>query len=86
MVLMGLFSGQEWRCPCREWTCGHSGGERECGTKGEMSINIYAGSGVRCGAGERLLCGTGNSLVLCDDLERWDETRGGKLGGQGMCV
>ena len=19
----------EWRCRCRKWTCGHSGGERE---------------------------------------------------------
>ena len=29
MVLMNLFSGKEWRCKYREWTCGYSGGRRE---------------------------------------------------------
>ena len=29
MVLMNLFSGKEWRCRCREQTCGHSRGRRE---------------------------------------------------------
>ena len=22
MILMNLFSGKEWSCRCREWTCG----------------------------------------------------------------
>ena len=29
MVLMNLLAGKEWRCRCREWTCGHSGRRRE---------------------------------------------------------
>ena len=29
MVLMNLFSGQQWRYRHREQTCGHSGGRRE---------------------------------------------------------
>ena len=28
MVLMNLFAGKEWRCICREWTCGPSEGRR----------------------------------------------------------
>ena len=28
MVLMNLFAGKDWRCRCREWTCGHSRGRR----------------------------------------------------------
>ena len=27
-VLMNLFAGKEWRCRCREQTCGNSGGRR----------------------------------------------------------
>ena len=26
---MNLFAGKEWRCKCREWTCGQSGGGRQ---------------------------------------------------------
>ena len=33
--------------------------EGESGTNGESSISLYAHSGVRWAAGERLLCGTG---------------------------
>ena len=29
MVLMNRFAGKEWRCRCREWRGGHSGGRRE---------------------------------------------------------
>ena len=29
VVLMNLFAGKEWRCRCRAWTCGYSGGHSE---------------------------------------------------------
>ena len=29
MILMNLFARKEWRHKCREWTCEHSGGEKE---------------------------------------------------------
>ena len=32
MVLMNLFTGQEQRLKCREWTCGHSVGQTESST------------------------------------------------------
>ena len=31
MVLMNLFSGKEWRCRYREWTCGHTRGKGRVG-------------------------------------------------------
>ena len=30
IVLMNLFAGKGWILRYREWTCGHSGGRREC--------------------------------------------------------
>ena len=29
MVLVSLFAGKEWRHRYIEWSCGHSGGDRE---------------------------------------------------------
>ena len=39
MVLIDLFAGKEWRCTCREGTCGHRG-EGEGRTNGE-SVDMY---------------------------------------------
>ena len=46
MLPMNLFPGKEWRCRCREWTCGHSGGG-ERGANGERNVTIHTPSGVR---------------------------------------
>ena len=56
IVLTNLFAGKEWRCRCREWTCGHSVGGREW-DDAESSINIYMLSCVRQIAGKEF-CAT----------------------------
>ena len=57
MALINLFKGNEWRCRCTEWTCGHNGGW-ESGTNGEIA-STYILSGVRWIADEKMLCSTG---------------------------
>ena len=51
---------------------------------GESSINLYTLLDTRWIAGEKLLSSMGSPVVLCDDLEGWDEGRGGKLGKERM--
>ena len=41
MVLMNLFTGQQWRSRHREQTYGHGGREGEGGTNGESSMETY---------------------------------------------
>ena len=44
--------------------------------KWEMRIDTYALPYVKEMTNRNLLCSTGSSLVLCDDLDVWD--RGGR--------
>ena len=41
IVLMNLFSGQQWGCRQREQTCGHSRGRRGWDEWREQHGNIY---------------------------------------------
>ena len=63
MVLMCLVAGKEWRCRCREWTCGHSAG-RKGWDEMRSSLDIYTPSCVKQLARGKLLYNTG-SLVWC---------------------
>ena len=81
---MNVFAGKKWRCRCREWTCGHSGGG-ESGMNGESSVTMYTLSGVRWVGGEKQLERREPSLALCDDLERW-AGRGGRPEGERINV
>ena len=78
MILMNLFVGKEWRPPCREWTCGHSGGGGSK-TKGEGSISICTLSGVRWTAGEKLLCSIGSPVW--SSVMTWKDGMSGGEGG-----
>ena len=59
MVLMSLFTGQQWRPRHRKQTYGHSG-EGEEGTKGESSLETYALPYIRQRAGGNLLHDSGS--------------------------
>ena len=69
MVLMKLFAGKEWRCRCREQTCGHSEEEEENEKNGESSINIHPPSRVEQVAGATLPCNTAWFSVMSQRAE-----------------
>ena len=77
MVLINLFAGMEWKCRCREWTCGHWGWGGEEGTNLESSIDIYTLSCVKQIVG-RCYIAQRAQLVLCDDLDRWNGGEGSR--------
>ena len=51
---------------------------------GESSSNMYTLSRVKQIADEKLLYNRETSLVLYDDLEGWDEQRGGRCKKEGI--
>ena len=53
---------------------------------GESSSNMYTLSCVKQIAGEKLLYNRETSLVLYDDLEGWDEQRGGRCKKEGIYI
>ena len=75
MVLMNLFTGKEWRCRCRN-SLVDTVGERESGTNGESSINIYTLSCVKYIAGEKLLYNT--------ESPAWHSVMSGGVEGGGV--
>ena len=58
-VLLNLFAGQEERCSCREWTCGHGG--RGGGMNWEIEIDVHAPPCVKQPASGNLWYSTGSS-------------------------
>ena len=72
---MNLFSGKDWRHRYREWTYGHSGGEREWE---ELTVlTVYTLSDAGGIAGEKFLCSTGNPFWCSLMTEREGEGREG---------
>ena len=67
MVLMNLCAGQEWRLSHEEWTCGPIG-DGKGGISWESGTDVHELPRVKWIAGRNLLCGTGLSSVLCDNL------------------
>ena len=41
MILLNLFTGQQWRHRHREQACGHTSGEGEGGMNGKSSMETY---------------------------------------------
>ena len=56
IALMNLFARKEWRLRCREWICGHRREGRDWDRWRKVA------TGVRCIAGEGLLCSTGSPV------------------------
>ena len=72
VVLMNLFAGKERRHRCREWSCGHSRGGRECQEWRKWHQYICT---IRCKMTswwEVAVRHREPSLMLCDDLDGWD--------------
>ena len=85
MVLMNLFSGQQWRHRPREQTYGH-GREGGAGTNGESSVETYTLSHINGRPVGTCCVALGAPLVLCDNLEGWDGMGGeGRFKTEGTC-
>ena len=84
LVLMNLYSGQQWRCRHSDQTRVHSGGG-EHGTNQESGTETCTLPYVKQIASGNLLHDTGNSTsVPCDNLKGWDGVGGGRgSGGRG---
>ena len=83
MILMKLFARKEWRCRCREWTCGCSGGGKGGQIEKAASACICILSGVRWIASEKLLCSAGSPFG-CSVMTWRDGVEGEK--GRVVCI
>ena len=73
MVLMNLFSGQQWRNRHREQTYGHRGeGEREGEKYGESNMEIYNTMHKIDSQWEFAMWLRELKQGLCDSIEGWD--------------
>ena len=68
---MNLFWGQQWRCRHREQICGHRVGKERWDEWREYHGNIYTAICKTASFRSQWLMEL--KLVLCDNLEGWDE-------------
>ena len=75
MVLMTIFTGQQWRCRCKERTYEQCWGwDEQTQQHGNIHTTLYKTDSQW----ELPVCLREFKLVLCDNLEGWDGMGGGR--------
>ena len=88
MVMMNLFSGQQWRCKHREHTCGHSVGRRGWDEWREKHGSIYSIIRKIYSQWEFAVWFGELKPGLCNNLEWWDGMAGERevQEGKDICI